>query len=771
MRLSVSGITNQIVDLSQKARQNKPSAESQVSVPAYNARTKAPKFASLPHAATLLQMSGVKFAGRAQATTPKETFQLNDVEFDTSTLLGAKKVLGMQDYLNEILSNPGIVRNTHQRTYDMIAAAGTKRVKDLDREVTSYNFFTNPVNPRDALVGIEEPIDDLVQHIKQAAMGTDAAKRLIMLVGGPGSAKSTLVRIIREGMERYTKSDEGALYALKWVNLPEDLKMKGEFKDWKVPEGGEYEEPTRIDPIYLLPKEARKKLQDQLNTQGKFEYKLNLTRGQLPAPSQKIFEALLEHEAKQGGPEGAYQRVLDKYAKAVRITIDETNRVGVGRFEARDDKSLDATQLVGGVNIAKATLLGDSHPMAFDYRSGEFFAANRGIMEFVEALKLDKEFLYLLLSLNEERIVKPDKQPAISVDELVFAHSNIPEYEAKKSDPEMDAVMKRMKIIQFPYNIKLDNEVEIYRRVITQPAKDAGINIAPHTLRTGGVWTLASRMKESANQQFSEPLPKILAYNGEISPNKVSTKDIRALRDEGVKLQEGLSGISPREMQNILPSILTHDGIVQFKSVDGYALISLIRQKLDKGELKMDGEELEKAHQNLEVALKDLDDHVMQDVTEAVAGDQDRLNNIFVNYIENVRAYVNDDEVLDRRTNTSYGPDKELMENIEKEIGIVGHSASKSYREKLNGIIGARKLQEEGFELDINKFPDIKKAIVQYATKQIKDVPWEAITSTKQLPPKQDEFRNMVINNLIKKGYDLESARHALARAGKLKNK
>jgi serine protein kinase len=48
---------------------------------------------------------------------------------------------------------------------------------------------------------------------------------------------------------------------------------------------------------------------------------------------------------------------------------------------------------------------------------------NRGVVEFIEMLKLAQEFLYDLLGASQERQIKPKKFAQISVDEVLIGHS------------------------------------------------------------------------------------------------------------------------------------------------------------------------------------------------------------------------------------------------------------------------------------------------------------------------------------------------------------
>ena len=91
--------------------------------------------------------------------------------------------------------------------------------------------------------------------------------------------------------------------------------------------------------------------------------------------------------------DGDIGKVLEQVV-VQRMVISEDDRIGIGTFQPKDEKNQDSTELTGDINYRKIAELGtDSDPRAFNF-DGEFCIANRGIIEFVEVLKLDVAFLY-----------------------------------------------------------------------------------------------------------------------------------------------------------------------------------------------------------------------------------------------------------------------------------------------------------------------------------------------------------------------------------------
>src|SRR6266487_4347409 len=112
-----------------------------------------------------------------------------------------------------------------------------------------------------------------------------------------------------------------------------------------------------------------------------------------------------------------------------RLAFSEKYRVGVGTFTPSDPKSQDISELVGGIDLSTIGEVGvESDPRAYRF-DGELNIANRGIMEFVEMLKTDEKFLYVLLTLSQEQNIKTGRFSMIYADEVVVSHTNEHEYQ------------------------------------------------------------------------------------------------------------------------------------------------------------------------------------------------------------------------------------------------------------------------------------------------------------------------------------------------------
>jgi serine protein kinase len=438
------------------------------------------------------------------------------------------------DYLELVQKNPKVTRTAFQRLYDMILSYGTEEYQEYKEKFIKYKFFDDPIgNGRDAVFGLERSLMKVVNLFKSAAKGYGTERRVFLLHGPVGSAKSTIVRLLKKGLEAYSKTQDGALYTFSW-------KVEG-------PDGFHYVDcPMHEEPLHLIPEDLRANVMEEIN-KGKPEDERVVIGGELCPFCRQTFQ---EKSYKYGGD---WSKIISD-VKVRRLILSEKDRVGVGTFQPKDEKNQDSTELTGDINYRKIAEYGsDSDPRAFNF-DGELNIANRGLVEFIEVLKLDVAFLYDLLGASQEHKIKPKKFAQTDIDEVIIGHTNEPEYKKLQSNEYMEALRDRTVKIDVPYITRLSDEIKIYEKDYNLD-RIKGKHIAPHTIEMASMWAVLTRLEEPKKAQLTL-LQKLKLYDGKTLPG-FTEDNIKELRMETVR--EGMEGISPRYIQDKISNALVSD--------------------------------------------------------------------------------------------------------------------------------------------------------------------------------------------------------------------
>jgi serine protein kinase len=584
-----------------------------------------------------------------------------------------------EDYLHIVRERPEVTRNAYQRIYDMIIRYGTEEYTDSKKKLVRYNFFRDEIDDgKDAVYGLDIPLMRLVNVLKAASQGYGPEKRIILLHGPVGSSKSTIVRLLKKGFEHYSRSPDGALYTYDWVNL-EAIGMSG-------PEAARYASPMNEEPLRLIPGEWRGRSIKDLGL-GNERFAVNVV-GELNPACRFVFAKLME---KYGGD---WSRVVGNHVRVRRLLLSEQNRIGVGTFQPKDEKNQDSTELTGDINYRKIAIYGsDSDPRAFNF-DGEFNIANRGILEFIEVLKLDVAFLYDLLGATQEHKIKPKKFAQTDIDEVIIGHTNEAEYKKLLNNEFMEALRDRTIKIDIPYITKVSEEIKIYQKDFNNE-KIRGRHIAPHTLEVAAMWAVLTRLEDPKkhNLQLTQ---KMKLYDGKVLPGY--TQDtVKELRKETTR--EGLEGISPRYVQDKISNALVSDQ--GNGTINPFMVLNELEKGLKHHSLITNEEQKKRYRECIAMVKEEYEDAVKNEVQRAISADEDAIQKLAANYIDSVKAFTLKEKVKDRFTGQDVEPDERLMRSIEEKIDIP-ENRKDDFRREIMNYIGALAVEGKKFEWHTN---------------------------------------------------------------------
>ncbi|WP_422928754.1 PrkA family serine protein kinase [Singulisphaera sp. PoT] len=641
------------------------------------------------------------------------------------------------EYLDIIRETPQVTRTSYQRLYHMILGYGTEEIVVNKEKLLRYKFFDDPENGgQDAIFGLDRTLMNLVNVLKSAAHRYGTERRVLLLHGPVGSSKSTIARLLKKGMEHYSKTDEGALYTFGWRE--ETLDGGETFTDC----------PMHEEPLHLIPTEYRSDVVTQLNINADTEdldFQVFIEGDLCPYCRQMFNERLLAYN-------GDWAKVLGDI-RVRRLILSEQDRVGIGTFQPKDEKNQDATELTGDINYRKIAEYGtESDPRAFNF-DGEFNIANRGIIEFIEVLKLDVAFLYDLLGASQEHKIKPKKFAQTDIDEVIVGHTNEPEYKKLQSNEFMEALRDRTVKIDVPYVTRLSDEIHIYQKDYNS-RKVRGKKIAPHTLEVAAMWAILTRLEEPKNAGLTL-LQKLKLYNGKTLPG-FTEDNIKELREEAER--EGMHGISPRYVQDKISNALVAHA--DERSVNPFMVLNELEAGLKHHSL-INNDEVRKHYKHLlSVVKEEYEDIVKNEVQRAIAADEDSLARLCGNYIDNVKAYTQREKVKNKYTGQTEEPDERLMRSIEEKIDIP-ESRKDDFRREIMNYIGALALDGKKFDYKTNE--RLQKALELKLFQDQKDTIKLTSLVTSVVDKDTQEKIDIVKGRLIRNyGYDDDSATDVL---------
>lgn len=614
------------------------------------------------------------------------------------------------DYLAMLRARPELARNAYQRVYDMILAAGVDDAPAGSGRPPHYRFFDDPDEAgREAIFGLERPLADLVSHLRAAAFGLGPERRVLLLHGPVGSSKSTIARLMKRGLERSSRTHDGAVFSYRWY-------VDGEWHDC----------PMHEDPLHLLPEEVQKEVFADLNARSQSEFTLGPTGSLCPMCRHWRDQILAENDGDFAAVEASVQ--------VYRVVFSEQDRVGIGTFQPKDEKNQDSTELTGDINYRKIAVYGsDSDPRAFNF-DGEFHVANRGMIEFIELLKLDVAFLYDLLGATQEHSVKPKKFAQTDIDEVILGHTNSPEFRRLQNNELMEAFRDRTTRIDIPYNTRLSDEVRIYEKTFTGDAC-CGRHLAPHALEAAAMWAVLTRLDEPSHAGLSR-IQKLRLYDGQDVPGFTeSTVDDLKREARG----EGMTGVSPRFVQDRIAAALVEFG--GRPCLTPFAVLDSIDEGLEHHPLIESDEQRNGYRELLALVREELEEVLKEEVRTAVAADTAAVQRLCGNYVDAVTESVGGESAADER----------LMRTIEEKIGVT-EARKSDFRREIVNYIEALSARGERFTYTSN--PRLRAALELKLFEDCRDTFTLTSAASAVVDPDVESKVDVVVSRLVRdRGY------------------
>ena len=630
--------------------------------------------------------------------------ELLDLIKDQRSKKKQKKFSGkFSDYLEEVLKDPGIVKTSHRRLYDAITEQGVAKLGDDDprkvsifdgESIKTYDYFQSE------FFGMEKVISKLMNYLRSAALRGEESRQVLLLMGPVGAGKSALTEHIKSALE-------GQRYFC----------LKGD--------------PQRGEPLQLIPRSLRSVFEEKLGVK---------IEGDISPVARHL---LLEEMS------GEYENF-----PVEELTFSQRARRGVAAVPPMDANSQDVSVLIGSEDISKIDMYPEDDPRVLSL-NGAFNVGNRGIVEFIEIFKNEIEFLHTIITATQEkRVPSPGKNDMIYFDGVILAHCNEAEWNRFRSEHTNEAILDRVVKINVPYILELNQEVKIYKKILSKA--DFSAHIAPHTLEIASMFSVLSRLKDS---QKCDLLTKMKIYNGDdvIEQGRIKKVDIKDLKEEAPN--EGMSGISTRFIMKAIDNALSENerGVITPISVMESLTRQVKEQIIDEDFKSKCLEIIQKIVR--EEYLKMLESEIAKAFITAY---EEQAQSLFDTYLDNAEAFTTNSKMKNRLTKEEMAADENFMRDIEEQIGITG-SSREGFRSDVTAYMFAK--MRKGQKVSYTSYEPLREAIETYMINSVRSMA-RIVTKSKTRDDDQKKKYNEMVKTLIDDyGYNEESAEEILTYA------
>jgi len=581
----------------------------------------------------------------------------------------------------------------HERIYSMIRDFGIEEI-NVEEDPRLSRLFKNRKFRRFAFFaeefyGMEETLAAAVRYFHSASLRGEESRQVLYLVGPVGSGKSSLVEKLKTGLE----------------GLPPVYAVDGC--------------PMFEEPLHLIPRHLRREFEKMLG--------IGIEGDLCPVCRYKL---KTEHKGKW---EEFPVRTLEFSRRA---------RVGIGVVPPVDPNNQDTSVLIGSEDISKLDRYSEGDPRVLDL-TGALNIGNRGMVEFIEVFKNETEYLHAMITATQEKsIPAPGRHGMIYVDTCIVAHSNEAEWQKFKADHTNEAILDRIVVVKVPYNLRLSEEVKIYRKIIRQSNFKA--DIAPHTIELASKFAILTRL-EPTNK--CDLLTKLKLYNGEEVVEKGKTKkiDVSELQEEAKR--EGMDGISTRFIMKALDNALSdniENNCIHPLNVRE-ALITMVKNADFPDDVKRSYLEILR-----DIIHKDYLEILEKEITKAfVYSYREQAEALFQNYLDHAEAYVTKGKVRDRNTKEELEPDDAFLKSIEEQLAIIG-TAADGFRQEVIAYLWS--IGRRGEKINYESYEPLKEAIEKKLMTSVRDVS-RIITKAKTRDSEQQSKYDAMVEQLIANGY------------------
>ncbi len=633
----------------------------------------------------------------------------------------SKRVLTFDDFFKLCAEAPyRYTRNSASYIVDAIDFFGAETKKVRKKNIQRYKIFNNAhAEVPNPLAGHENVQKLLVKNLRAFAQ-SGRSDKLLLLYGPNGSAKSSFVNILFDGIEAYSRDAEGMGFSFSWI-FPHDAVDRKTMGIGPRGDSGNVDSFAHLEqdqigaivrselsesPLYLIPRAEREQLFEDWIEKAKSQterQKLKICRetflrAELSHKNTLILEALLDNYG------GDFNKVL-KHVRVERFYLSPKLRKGMVTIQPQ--LAVDASMRQVTLDRSLANLPAALQSLNLFQLEGHLIDGNRGSVEFNDMLKRPVEHFKYLLNTCESGTLSLGGI-LVYLDTVFIGSTNDRQLEAFREHPEYSSFKARIELIKVPYLLRISDEENIYKDTAIKTAGSK--EILPHTTYLLAVWAVASRLKKPLLKDKNallckvleklSPIQKAFLYDNAHVPEEIDEDQRRELLghleelvDEHQRLPyyEGLLGPSARELKALMQLAAQNDA---FPCLSPNAIFSelkaLVKRPQDFEYLRQEPMGL---YHNYDALIDEVRgvwlDLVEEEMRTCLNLEQsEQLQDFLGKYVFHSTHFVRDEKIRNRITGKSEDPDASLMKEFEELVGVTkGHELE--FRKNIISRLGA----------------------------------------------------------------------------------
>lgn len=620
--------------------------------------------------------------------------------------------MSINEYLQQCAEDRSFYATVSER---MLMAIGEPEIIDTRKDERLSRIFLNqkiksyPKAFAD-FYGMEEPLEKIVSFFKHAAQGLEESKQILYLLGPVGGGKSSLSERLKELIQRVP------FYALKAKNHVKNR--------WE------------ISPVY----ESPLGLFDAIDDAEVLEKEYGINKRYLG----KIISPWATKRLQEAGGDIEHFRVVKLWPSVLK-------QIGVTKVEPGDENNQDISSLVGKVNIRELEEFEQHNPDAYNWAGG-LNVTTQGIMEFVEMFKAPIKMLHPLLTATQEGHYNGTEPfGAIPYQGVILAHSNESEWQTFKNNRNNEAFLDRVYIVKVPYCLRVNEEVEIYRKMLHNSGLiDAAC--APSTLDMMAQYSVLTRLHEPENSNL---FTKMEVYDGKHMKDK--DPKVRSLDEYKTQagVTEGMDGSSTRFAFKILSRVYNYDS--EEVAANPIHLMYVLEKQIMEEQLPKEEEQKRITFIKGILAPK-YAEFIGNEIQKAYLESYHEYGqNLFDRYVQYADFWIQDKDYRDPDTGEMF--DKEALngelEKIEKPAGIAN---PKDFRNEIVNFVLRAKATNKGKNPDWTSYEKLREVIEKKMFANTEEL-LPVISFGKKSTKDEEDRHNDFVKRMVDKGYTHKQVR------------